>query len=103
MNQGVCLAVEVDQQHIQRRLDTGYCDEMASTLDEALNQVREATNLGQALSIGLLGNAAEVYPELVRRGVIPDLVTDLTAAHDLRFGYAPPGLTMPGWRQLREA
>ncbi len=66
MNQGVCLAVEVDQQHIQRRLDTGYCDEMASTLDEALNQVREATNLGQALSIGLLGNAAEVYPELVR-------------------------------------
>ncbi len=71
MNEGVCLAVEVDQQHIQRRLDTGYCDEMASTLDEALHQVREACNQGQPLSIGLIGNAAEVYPELVRRGVIP--------------------------------
>ena len=70
MNEGVCLAVEVDQQHIQRRLDTGYCDEMASTLDEALHQVREACNQGQPLSIGLIGNAAEVYPELVRRGII---------------------------------
>ena len=55
MNEGVCLAVEVDPQHIQRRLETGYCDEMASTLDEALNQVREACNLGQPLSIGLKG------------------------------------------------
>src|SRR5437899_4711438 len=68
MNDGVCLAVEVDQQHIQRRLDTGYCDEIASTLDEALDQVREACSQGQPLSIGLLGNAAEIYPELVRRG-----------------------------------
>src|SRR6266516_4530738 len=58
MNQGVCLAVEVDQQRIQRRLETGYCDEMASTLDEALNQVREACEQGQPLSIGLIGNAA---------------------------------------------
>src|SRR6266700_1475131 len=68
MNKGVCLAVEVDPQHIQRRLETGYCDEIASTLDEALHQVREACNQGQPLSIGLIGNAAEVYPELVRRG-----------------------------------
>src|SRR5947209_19014513 len=78
MNEGVCLAVEVDPHHIQRRLDTGYCDEMASTLDEALHQVREACNQGQPLSIGLIGNAAEVYPELVRRGIVPDLVTDQT-------------------------
>lgn len=67
MNEGVCLAVEVDPQHIQRRIETGYCDEIASTLDEALNQVREACNLGLPLSIGLIGNAAEVYPELAMR------------------------------------
>src|SRR5437667_3586815 len=82
MNEGVCLAFEVDQQRIQRRLDTGYCDAMASTLDEALAQVREACNTGHPLSIGLFGNAAEVYPELVRRGIVPDLVTDQTSAHD---------------------
>src|SRR5450759_1534744 len=70
MNEGVCLAVEMDASHIQRRLDTGYCDEMASTLDEALHQVREACDQKQPLSIGLIGNAAEIYPELVRRGVI---------------------------------
>src|SRR2546426_10895943 len=69
MNEGVCLGVEVDPHHIQRRLETGYCDEMASTLDEALNQVREACSQGQPLSIGLIGNAAEVFPELVRRNV----------------------------------
>ena len=65
MNEGVYLAVEVDQSHIQRRLDTGYCDEMASTLDEALNQIREACNQGQPLSIGLIGNAADIYSEWV--------------------------------------
>ena len=75
MNEGVCLAVEVDPHHIERRLETGYCDEMASTLDEALDQVREARNTGQPLSIGLIGNAAEVYPELAWRGIIPDIVT----------------------------
>jgi hypothetical protein len=69
MNEGVCLAVEMDASHIQRRLDTGYCDEMASTLDEALHQVREACDQEQPLSIGLIGNAAEIYPELVRRGI----------------------------------
>ena len=61
MNEGVCLAVEVDPYRIERRLETGYCDEMASTLDEALNQVREACNLGQPLSIGLIGNSAILF------------------------------------------
>ncbi len=93
MNEGVCLAVEVDPSHIQRRLDTGYCDEMASTLDEAVHQVREAREQGQPLSIGLIGNAAEVYPELVRRGIIPDMVTDQTSAHDALNGYTPAGLS----------
>src|SRR5258708_10094053 len=102
MNEGVCLAVEVDQQHIQRRLDTGYCDEMASTLDEALHQVREACNQGQPLSIGLIGNAAEIYPELVRRGVIPDMVTDQTSAHDALNGYIPAGLSLQKADELRK-
>ena len=102
MNEGVCLAVEVDEHHIRRRLETGYCDEMASTLDEALNQVREATNQGQPLSIGLIGNAAEVYPELVRRGIIPDLVTDQTSAHDALHGYIPAGLSLSEAEQLRQ-
>ncbi len=103
MNEGVCLAVEVDAHHIQRRLETGYCDEMASTLDEALHQVREAVNQGQPLSIGLIGNAAEVYPELVRRGIIPDMVTDQTSAHDALNGYIPAGLSVEEADVLRQA
>ncbi len=102
MNEGVCLAVEADQQRIQRRLDTGYCDEMASTLDEALNQVREACNQGQPLSIGLIGNAAEIYPELVRRGIIPDMVTDQTSAHDALNGYIPAGMSLQQANELRQ-
>ena len=101
MNEGVCLAVEPDVTRIQRRLDTRYCDEIASTLDEALNQVREACSQGQPLSIGLIGNAAEVYPELVRRGIIPDMVTDQTSAHDALNGYIPAGLSMDEAAELR--
>ncbi len=96
------LAVEVDQQHIQRRLDTGYCDTIASTLDEALDQIREATNLKQPLSIGLLGNAADIYPELVRRGIKPDMVTDQTSAHDVLNGYIPAGLSLAEAAELRQ-
>ena len=102
MNEGVCLAVEVDPQHIQRRLETGYCDEMASTLEEALPQVREAATQGQPLSIGLIGNAAEVYSELVRRGIVPDLVTDQTSAHDALNGYIPAGLSLEEADELRQ-
>src|SRR5256886_7079149 len=102
MNEGVCLAVEVDPHHIERRLETGYCDEMASTLDEALAQVREACNTGQPLSIGLIGNAAEVYPELVRRGILPDMVTDQTSAHDALNGYIPADLSVQEADELRK-
>jgi urocanate hydratase len=101
MNEGVCLPVEVDPHHIQRRLETGYCDEMASTLDEALHQVREAVHQGQPLSIGLIGNAAEIYPELERRGIVPDMVTDQTSAHDALNGYIPAGLTLEEADELR--
>ncbi|MEO7020436.1 MAG: urocanate hydratase, partial [Ktedonobacteraceae bacterium] len=102
MNEGVCLAVEADQQRIQRRLDTGYCDEIATTLDEALNQVREACEQGQPLSIGLIGNAAEIFPELVRRGIVPDMVTDQTSAHDALNGYIPAGMSLHEADELRQ-
>jgi len=97
------LAVECDVTHIQKRLATGYCDAIASTLDEALDQIREACNLGQPISIGLLGNAAEVYPELVRRGVIPDMVTDQTSAHDVLNGYLPAGMSLAEADELRKS
>ena len=89
MNEGVMIAVEVDRRRIERRLETGYLDVMAEGLDEALARAREARGDGRALSIGLLGNAADVPPELVRRGVVPDLVTDQTSAHDPLNGYVP--------------
>ncbi|GAC1501642.1 MAG: urocanate hydratase [Ktedonobacteraceae bacterium] len=96
------LAVECDATRIQRRLDTGYCDAIASTLDEALDQIREACNLRQPLSIGLLGNAAEIYPELVRRGIMPDMVTDQTSAHDILNGYTPAGMSLAEADELRK-
>jgi urocanate hydratase len=103
MNGGVCLAVEADAAHIKRRVETGYCDEIASTLDEALHQVQEACEQGRALSIGLIGNAAQMYPELVRRGIIPDLVTDQTSAHDALNGYIPAGLSLSEADSLRQS
>lgn len=102
MNEGVCLAVEVDESHIRRRVETGYCDTIAHTLDEALTQVRESCERGVPFSVGLVGNAAEVYPELVRRGIIPDVVTDQTSAHDALNGYVPGGLTLTEASELRQ-
>ena len=101
MNEGVCLAVEVDPQHIQRRLATGYCDEMLTDLDAALKRVEELTKRGEPRSIGLVGNAAEIYPELARRGVRPDLVTDQTSAHDILNGYIPAGVNVEEAAELR--
>ncbi len=91
MNEGVALVVEVDPHRIQRRLETAYLDSVATDLDDALQQVAAALDQGQARSIGLLGNTAEVLPELVRRGVTPDVVTDQTSAHDPLY-YYPAGL-----------
>jgi urocanate hydratase len=100
---GVCLAVEVDESRIRRRLETGYCDEMAADLDEALQRVRDACAQGKPLSIGLLGNAAEIHPELIRRGIIPDMVTDQTSAHDALNGYIPAGLSLAEANELRQS
>jgi urocanate hydratase len=95
------LAVECDPTRIERRLQTRYLDVRASSLDEALAIVRDACERREAVSVGLLGNAAEIYPELVRRGVRPDMVTDQTSAHDPRNGYLPVGWTLAQAEQMR--
>ena len=94
MNEGVVLCVEVDASRIERRIETRYCDRMTHDLDEALQWVEEATQAREPLSIGLVGNCAEVLPELVQRGVTPDIVTDQTSAHDPLYGYVPDGMDL---------
>ncbi|MFQ5679736.1 MAG: urocanate hydratase [Gemmatimonadota bacterium] len=102
LNGGTFLGVEVREERIRRRLETGYCDRMATELDQALALLEEARGRGAALSVALLGNAAEIVPELDRRDVVPDLLTDQTAAHDLREGYIPAGLSVAEAEGLRE-
>jgi len=99
---GVGLCVEVDAARIRRRRDTGYLERDTRSLDEALTWVRDALARREPASIGLLGNAAEVLPEIARRGVIPDVVTDQTSAHDLRVGYVPAGMPADEIARLRE-
>ncbi|MCL6453948.1 MAG: urocanate hydratase [Alicyclobacillus sp.] len=103
MNGGVAVVVEVDEERIRRRIDTGYLDRMATTLDEALALAEEAKRAKRPLSIGLLGNAAEVLPELARRRVVPEFVTDQTSAHDPLNGYVPAGLSLDEAGALRRA
>ncbi|SDM64349.1 urocanate hydratase [Sediminibacillus halophilus] len=103
MNEGVVIAIECDKKRIQRRIDTKYCDLMVESLNEALTLAKEAMNEGKPLSIGLLGNAAEILPELVRRGEVPDLVTDQTSAHDPLNGYLPIGMSLHEGEELRKA
>lgn len=101
MNEGICLAVEVDPARVQRRLETRYLDQATASLDEALAWCEDARRRGRALSVGLVGNCADVLPELVRRGFRPDVVTDQTSAHDPLNGYIPAGLTVADAAQLR--
>jgi urocanate hydratase len=103
MNGAAFLGVDVDETRIRRRVDTGYCDRIEHDLDRALDAVLAAKARGEALSVGLVGNAAEVMPALVARGVVPDLVTDQTSAHDLRVGYLPIGYTPDTAPAFREA
>jgi urocanate hydratase len=102
MNEGVALIVEVDRERIQRRLDTGYVDTMVSDLDEALKLAFNAKEKGEALSIALLGNAADILPEFVRRGITPDVLTDQTSAHDELNGYVPHGISYEEALRLRK-
>ena len=98
-----CLAVECNPDSIAFRLRTRYLDEKAETLDEALAMIDRWTKAGEAKSVGLLGNAADIFPELVKRGVRPDIVTDQTSAHDPINGYLPLGWSMAEWRMRRES
>ena len=99
MNDGVALCVEVDPERIARRIEHRYLDEKADSLDDALDRVFAAKAEGRALSVGLLGNAADVFPELLRREVDIDIVTDQTSAHDPLNGYVPRGLTLARGRR----
>jgi urocanate hydratase len=101
MNDGVALVVEADRRAIQRRLDKGYCDMMVEDLGEAVELVKGASKDGKALSYALLGNSAEIFPELLKSGFRPDVVTDQTAAHDPLEGYIPEGLTVQQAADLR--
>ena len=101
MNGACFLGIDVDRGRIQRRLDTGYCHRLAHSLDDALRILREAQAAREAVSVGLVGNCADVLPELVRRGFVPDALTDQTSAHDPLNGYVPNGLTLEEARNLR--
>ncbi len=101
MNDAAILCVEVDPARIEKRLATGYCDKMTTDLDEALAWVREAQRANRGLSVGLVGNAAEVLPRMVERGIIPDVVTDQTSAHDMLNGYVPHGMSLDAAADLR--
>jgi urocanate hydratase len=101
MNEGVILDVEVDPKKIERRIRQGFCDLMVTDLDEAVKLVMEATKKKQPLSIGLVGNASDVHPELLKRGIIPDVLTDQTSAHDALNGYVPGRMTLDEALELR--
>ncbi|MGA2325709.1 MAG: urocanate hydratase [Bryobacteraceae bacterium] len=103
MNGAALLCVEVDPARIERRLKTGYCDHMATSLEEALRILRQAVRERAAVSVGLVGNCAEVLPEMARRGIVPDLLTDQTSAHDPLNGYIPAGLSVEQAAELRRA
>jgi urocanate hydratase len=102
MNEGVALIVEIDKDHIERKIQKEYCDVMSENLDEALSLAKEALESGEPKSIGLLGNAAEIHPRLLEMGVKPDVVTDQTAAHDPLNGYIPKEMSLEEAAELRK-
>src|SRR5438309_2023599 len=95
------LGIDVDPERIKKRLKTGYCDFMVNTLDEALRILKNAVRKKEAVSVGLVGNCADVIPELAERGVVPDLLTDQTSAHDPLNGYVPNGMSLEAAREER--
>jgi urocanate hydratase len=102
MNDAVFVGIDVDPNKILRRVRTGYCDVMVETLDQAVGRADDARKSGRPLSIGLVGNCADILPELVRREIIPDLLTDQTSAHDPLNGYVPRGFSLEEALQLRQ-
>src|SRR5213593_2268851 len=102
MNGAAFLGIDADPERIKRRVKTGYCDVMVTSLDEALRILKNAVRKGEAASVGLVGNCADLIPELARRGVVPDLLTDQTSAHDPLNGYIPRGLSLEEAAELRQ-
>ena len=102
MNDGVCLAIDVDETRIDRRIETAYLDIKTSDLEESITLANEAKRTGKALSIGLIGNAAELLPIMIKKGFIPDVLTDQTSAHDPLNGYVPVGLSLEEATELRK-
>lgn len=103
MNGAAFIGIEVDEHRIDRRVETGYCDIKCTGLDEALEKALDAKEKGEALSIGLLGNVAELLPQMLEKGVVPDVLTDQTSAHDLRLGYIPAGYSLQEAEAKRES
>ncbi|HKX33649.1 MAG TPA: urocanate hydratase [Blastocatellia bacterium] len=101
MNGACFLGIDVDRARIEKRLRTGYCDELSEDLDDALGRIAAAQREGRAISVGLVGNCADVLPELVRRGIAPDVLTDQTSAHDALNGYVPNGVSLDQALELR--
>jgi urocanate hydratase len=101
MNGAVFLGIDVDPARIEKRLQSGYCDKVATSLDQALQMIEEARQQGRALSVGLVGNCADVLPEMVKRNVVPDVLTDQTSAHDALNGYVPNGMSLGEALKLR--
>ena len=101
MNGAAFLGIDVDAERIKRRVKTGYCDVMVTSLDEALRILKNAVRKGEAASVGLVGNCADLIPELAKRGVVPDILTDQTSAHDPIGGYVPNGMTLQQAIELR--
>ncbi len=102
MNGAAFLGIDVDAERIKRRVKTGYCDVMVTSLDEALRILKNAVRKGEATSVGLVGNCADLIPELAKRGIVPDILTDQTSAHDPIGGYVPNGLTFEEAVELRK-
>jgi urocanate hydratase len=101
MNDACFLGIDVDPDRIRKRMQTGYCDEIAHSLDDALDLIAAARRSNHVISVGLIGNCADVLPELVRRGIVPDVLTDQTSAHDALHGYVPNGMSLDDAIQLR--
>ena len=103
LNDGVALCAEVSYDRAKRRLDTEYCDRLTSDMDEAVRWVLDARQAGEPLSVGIVANAADVHAELLKRGIIPDVVTDQTSAHDMLNGYVPAGMSYEAALELRRS
>ena len=103
MNNGVCICIEIDPSRIQRRLETKYLNVATDSLDDALSMARNAQNKGEPLSIGLQGNAADIVPQFAKLGIVPDIITDQTSAHDELDGYVPNGMTYEEALELRKS